>query len=160
MLVQNAKCYTVLPPYAMYCICAKIFHLDFVPFRRVEGNQHTNPTPEFKDKCVLMEHPRKKPMGPDWEKLHKVVCKKCSYDWGIEAIWKDSITLPLIKIEGFRLKEVNVVNPKVYVPRKWKHVPFVLIEASLQDLVSQMLQYSSGDDNGDDDGDDVVNGES
>jgi len=111
--------------------------------RVVEGGQHTIPTKEFEEKYLLMEHPRKASMGPSWQKLNKVLCKNCSNDWGIQAIWEDCLVLPLIKIEGFRVKNRD---EKIFLPKKWKNCPFAPIKGSLSDLLILVLEPDSDDD--------------
>ena len=84
-----------------------------------------------------MEHPRRDNMGPSWQKLNKVLCLDCSNDWGIEAIWEQQLTLPLIKIEGFRVKDAA---GRIYLPKKWKNSPFEPIKSSLLDLINAMVR--------------------
>lgn len=71
-------------------------------------------------------------MGKNWKKKNKVHCRACDLDWGIEAVWKDCITLPLIKIIGFTV--VDCETGKRVTPKKWKNAPFAPQELDLEEL--------------------------
>ena len=79
-------------------------------------------------------------MGVEWDKKTKIRCQNCAHDWGIEAMWKESITLPLIKMEGLRIVDLDTQN--FYAPRKWKDVPFTPITANLTDIVNDTQSSS------------------
>jgi len=80
-------------------------------------------------------------MSSSWQKLNKVLCKNCNNDWGIEALWENSLVLPLIKIEGFRVKK----SKKIFLPKKWKKCPFAPIEGNLSDLLIDEEPESDAD---------------
>ena len=79
-------------------------------------------------------------MGPGWKKLSKVVCRECDHEWGIKAVWDNRINLPLIKITGFKLKDV--VTGKIDIVPRWKNCPFAPIEASLSETLIAIAQES------------------
>jgi len=76
-------------------------------------------------------------MGPGWKKLSKVVCKICNYEWGIQAMWENRLSLPLIKIDGFKIKNSPTAEPLPY--KKWRDCPFAPIEASLNLTLIAMM---------------------
>ena len=75
-------------------------------------------------------------MGRDWKKKSKVHCCECDNDWGIEAVWKDCITLPLIKIEGMVV--VDNSTGKACTPRKWKNAPFIPDSVDLAEMMNDL----------------------
>jgi ATP-dependent RNA helicase DDX58 len=78
----------------------------------------------LRDRVDIHLHPKPQRIsGFDGElyKKMKMFCKKCNYEWGIVALFRD-IKLPIIKIESFFIYNKDGVKSHV---KKWKNVPFV-----------------------------------
>jgi len=77
-------------------------------------------------------------MGPGWKKMYKVVCKKCDKEWGIKAKWEDRLNLPVIKIDGFKVKDP--ADNRVAIYKRWKNCPIAPVEISLNETLIAMSQ--------------------
>lgn len=95
-----------------------------------------NITKAFEKNYAHKIHPRrgKRPMGDEWTKKDKIACRNCKWDWGIEAEWKGLATFPLLKMEGFRIKD-PVTEKVMPLKKQWKDACFRPQKADLSELL-------------------------
>ncbi len=56
-------------------------------------------------------------------KTHKIYCKNCGADWGIQCVWSSSgYQYPVIKCSSFTFK----IEESFMKVKKWSYAPFVI----------------------------------
>lgn len=89
----------------------------------------------FKQKLKTKELPERKSFTQHMDKIAKVFCKECSFDWGIMAAHIPSgRELPVLKLESFFLQEARS-GKRFQKKVKWGESPFHVIQISDDDLL-------------------------
>lgn len=115
--------------YQLRCFKCDAFGVWNVCLRTIKGSHHVVLDPDFKDQIVVEPHPRPKAYD-NFEKKGKLLCKKCSLDWGISALYKN-VPVYMLKVCSFVVEDPNGQR-QFY--KKWKDVPFPVDELLPEDM--------------------------
>ena len=78
-------------------------------------------------KIKIKESPK-----PIYDSVGKIYCKKCTADWGVLAQFGNGVKLPSLKCASFKF----TLSGKAKLVKKWKSVPFEILEKSEGDLLA------------------------
>ena len=124
---QNAR------DYQLRCMKCNSFAAISTDFRQIKESHHVIVDPDFFNRVIIEPHPKPIAIADDFVKSGKVFCKKCKYDWGIKAMYKN-VGFPVLKISSFVLVDFRDNRDTC---RKWKNAPFSVLRISPDDLHAQ-----------------------
>lgn len=101
-------------------------------------SQHIVLNEEFATvRAKITPHPKPKKIDDNYNKIGKIHCMKCNFDWGILAIICEQ-KLPIIKISGFIIeREEDDGTTSRYKKDKWKDAKRIF---SVRELKREDLQ--------------------
>ncbi|XP_066498199.1 probable ATP-dependent RNA helicase DHX58 [Hoplias malabaricus] len=100
--------------------------------RVVNGTQHVNISPDFKNYYHTGEQVHLERKFEEWEPGRIIRCATCSLEWGFEVKLRKVVVLPCLKIKSFSMKTPDSSR----TAKQWKDVEFAVEEFDFVEYVT------------------------
>lgn len=122
-------------PFQLLCRKCQRLACMSTDFRLLEQSSRAVVAEDFRGKWKRVERGEVYQYKHNVDKIAKVHCQACSYDWGILVRYKPtSRELPVLKLESFFLVNTRT-GIKVDQKLKWSQAPFSVKDISEEELV-------------------------